>query len=497
MTSGTPAIVIGGVASGVGKTSITLGILEACRRRGVTVQAFKVGPDFIDPEFHRAVTGRPSYNLDGWMCGEGRVRETFARAEAGAERAEAGAERAEAGAERAEAGAERAEAGAERAEAGTALAIVEGMMGCFDGRTGASDDGSTAQIAKWLGLPLILVVDVSAQARSAAAVVLGFERLDPDLDVAGVIVNRAGGTRHARDVADAIRASCRATLLGAVEWSSTLTLPERHLGLVTAMESLTSDTIARLGDAVERAVDLDRLRELARPATGAPSAERVRTVHHDRPRATIGVARDVAFQFYYEENLERLREAGASLVFWSPLRDAELPDVDGLYFGGGYPELHAGELARNTSLHKAIRRFVEAGKPLYAECGGLMYLAEQLEDDQGAHHSMVGLLPTTVRMRPRRLHLGYTETMLVRDTVIGPAGAVARGHVFHFSTLDPVRATVPRAYRLESERTSDPSGPGDEMEGFVVGSALLSYVHLHFASNPAIATAFVERCARS
>ena len=312
---------------------------------------------------------------------------------------------------------------------------------------------------------------------------LGFERLDPDLDVAGVIVNRAGGTRHARDVADAIRASCRATLLGAVEWSSTLTLPERHLGLVTAMEFLTSETIARLGDAVERTVDLDRLRELARPATGAPSAERVRTVHHDRPRATIGV--------------ERLREAGASLVFWSPLRDAELPDVDGHYFGGGYPELHAGELARNTSLHKAIRRFVEAGKPLYAECGGLMYLAEQLEDDQGAHHSMVGLLPTTVRMRPRRLHLGYTETMLVRDTVIGPAGAVARGHVFHFSTLDPVRATVPRAYRLESERTSDPSGPGDEMEGFVVGSALLSYVHLHFASNPAIATAFVERCARS
>ena len=327
----TPGLVIGGVASAVGKTSITLGLLEAFRRRKVSVQAFKVGPDFIDPEFHRAVTGRASYTLDGWMCGPERVRETFARAVAGAD-----------------------------------LAIVEGMMGCFDGRSGTCEDGSTAQIAKWLGLPLVLVVDVSAQARSAAAVVLGYERFDPALDVASVIVNRAGGARHAQDVCDAIRASCDAIPLGAVEWLASLALPERHLGLVTAMESLTADTIARLGDAIERAVDLERLLALARPAIVPAEASGERAAHRDRPRATIGVARDVAFQFYYEENLELLRAAGAALVFWSPLDAVALPDVDGLYFGGGYPELHAAALASNAPVNKAIRQFVEAGKPLYA-----------------------------------------------------------------------------------------------------------------------------------
>jgi cobyrinic acid a,c-diamide synthase len=335
----------------------------------------------------------------------------------------------------------------------------------------------------------VLVVDVSAQARSAAAVVLGFERFDPAVDLAGVILNRVGGARHARDLRDAIEASSGAIVLGAIEWDRSVALPERHLGLVTAAESLTLETVARLGDVVERAVDVDRLLTLARPAL-APAEAVGPPVPRDGTRAVIGIARDLAFQFYYQENLERLRAAGAALVFWSPLDDAELPDVDGLYLGGGYPELHAAALAANTSIHKAIRRFVEAGKPLYAECGGLMYLAECLEDDQGVSHPMVGLLPSTVRMRPRRLTLGYTEATFVRETLLGRCGTVARGHVFHVSALDPVSPTLPRAYRL--------TGTGEEpsMEGYVIGSGLVSYVHLHFASNPGLASAFVEACAR-
>jgi cobyrinic acid a,c-diamide synthase len=453
------ALVIAGVASGVGKTSITLGLLEAFRRRGLTVQAFKVGPDFIDPGFHRLATGRASYNLDGWMCGRERVVETFARH-----------------------------------VAETDLAIVEGVMGCFDG---VGVEGSTAETAKWLGLPVVLVVDVSAQSQSAAAVALGFERFDPDLDVAAVIVNRAGGERHARDVQEAIAASCRAVPLGALRWDDGLTLPERHLGLVTAMESgLARERITRLADAVESALDLDRLLAIAKPVdsgveTGAiqhtaAAGEAVR-----RARATIGVALDAAFQFYYEENLEALRRAGAEIVFWSPLDAAEAPAVDGLYLGGGYPELHAGRLAANTPLLESVRRLAERGQPIYAECGGLMFLADALEDLDGVRHRMVGLLPATVRMRPRRLTLAYVDVTFTADTPLGPAGTRARGHEFHCSTLDRVPDAVPRAWLLEA------AGAETRAEGYRVGAALMSHAHLHFASCSQLAPRFVEACARA
>jgi cobyrinic acid a,c-diamide synthase len=207
-------------------------------------------------------------------------------------------------------------------------------------------------------------------------------------------------------------------------------------------------------------------------------------------RARIGVARDVAFQFYYEENLARLRAAGAELVFWSPETDAEIPDVDGLYFGGGYPELRARALSANAAVRRSVGKFVDAGRPVYAECGGLMYLADALEDMDGAVHEMVGVLPATVRMRPRRLSLGYTNVTTSATTLLGPVGATARGHEFHYSTLEPVPLSIPRAYRLTDTRG------GERMEGYQIGGALLSYVHLHFASNPAIPAAVVDACAR-
>jgi cobyrinic acid a,c-diamide synthase len=441
----TRALVVAGVASGVGKTSVTLGLLEALRRRGLSVQAFKVGPDFIDPQFHALVTGRPSYSLDGWMCGRERVLATVARA-----------------------------------SAGTDVAVIEGMMGCFDGIDGTSDAGSTAQIAKWVGAPVVLVLDASAQSRSAGAVALGFERFDPDLRVAGVIANRAGGPSHARWVTDAIASACQAAPLGALAQDRALVLPERYLGLVTAPEGpLTPAIRGRLADAIEGGVDIPRLLDLATPLT-LPA---VPPLTPAPARATIGVAQDAAFQFYYAENLELLRAAGAELVFWSPLVDRELPEADGLYFGGGYPELHAGALADNEACRKAVRAFVERGRPVYAECGGLMYLTDAIEDAAGHAHAMVGILPSRVRMTPSRLTLGYVEVTLDAPTPLGPAGAIARGHRFHQSTLDAVPGGVARVYR--------------GAEGFLVGRALMSYAHLHFGSNPAFARSFVDACAES
>jgi cobyrinic acid a,c-diamide synthase len=449
-----PVLVIAGTASSVGKTTVTLGLLAALSRRGLSVQPFKVGPDFIDPGLHAVAAGRPSYSLDGWMCGRDHVVATVASRAAGAD-----------------------------------LALVEGVMGCFDGVDGTSEDGSTAQIAKWLGAPVILVVDASAQSRSVAATVQGFERFDPDLDVAGVIFNRAGGDRHARWLAEAVAKACRARPLGALHGDPALTLPERHLGLHTAVEGpLTAERRQRLAEACERLLDLDALRALARPIVGAPAAE---PVGPGRPLARIGVAHDAAFQFYYPENLERLRRAGAELVFWSPLDDHRPPEVDGLYFGGGYPELYGARLAANHGCRDAVRRLAEAGRPIYAECGGLMYLAEGLEDLQGAGHAMVGLLPTKIRMRPRRLTLGYTEVRFGRDTILGPAGVMARGHEFHFSTSDPLPESVARAWQLER-----PGGDRRD-EGYAVGRVLATYVHLHFGSSPGLAAGFVETCRRA
>jgi cobyrinic acid a,c-diamide synthase len=453
------ALVIAGAASGVGKTTFTLGLLEVLRRRGLVVQPFKVGPDFIDPGFHARVAGRPSHNLDGWMCSRSFVRDTVARHARDAH-----------------------------------LALIEGVMGCFDGRGATSDEGSTAEVAKWLGAPVVLVVDAGAMARSAGAIVLGFERFDPGLDLAGVVFNRVAGETHWTWLREAVTARCRAVPLGWLPRRDSMTLPERHLGLVTAAEQGPPRALLdELAAAVEASVDVDRLLALARSDvqpdedTIHPGLAPASGGHGGESRARIGVARDLAFQFYYPENLRLLQAAGAELVFWSPLDDAELPDVDALYLGGGYPEVHAARLAANASMREAVRAFALAGRPVYAECGGLLYLAEALEDEAGVLQPMVGLLPTTGRMAAARLTLGYAEVEVTRASLIGPAGTVARGHEFHASRIDEVPDRVPRAYTVRT------SGDGrSRAEGYLIGETLMSYVHLHFGSNPAIANHLVR-----
>ncbi|MFQ5828719.1 MAG: cobyrinate a,c-diamide synthase [Candidatus Methylomirabilia bacterium] len=452
------AIVVAGVSSGVGKTTLTIGLSEAFRRRGLTVQAFKVGPDFIDPGFHTLVTGRPSYNLDGWMCPRDRVLCTVAR----------------------------------RAH-DTDLALIEGVMGCFDGAHGTSEEGSTAQIARWLGAPVVLVMDAGALARSAGAVVLGFERFDPELNVVGVIFNRVANESHFRWLRESMEGHCRSIPLGFLPHHESFRLPDRHLGLVTASErGLARAFVDELVEAIEAHVDLENLLAVARSSV-RPRGEAMPDERGGGPTAPakvkIGVARDRAFQFYYQANFDLLRAAGAELVFWSPLQDPDLPDVDALYLGGGYPEVYARELSGNVSMLEGVREFADRGRPIYGECGGLMYLAERMEDLEGVEHPMVGLLPTTVRMKPNRLMLGYTEVEVTRETPLAKAGTIVRGHEFHASRIEAVPDWVPRAYSVRT-------GPGEvpRAEGYLVRNALLSYVHLHFGSNPAVAEHLVASC---
>jgi len=443
------ALCVAGLASAVGKTTVTLALAAAFRRRGLRVRCAKVGPDFIDPGFHAAVTGAPSRTLDSWMLPADALRAAFARAGHDAD-----------------------------------LVLVEGVMGLFDGLDGASERASTAEVAKRLGVPVLLVVDAGAQARSAGAVVLGAERFDPGLEVAGVIFNRVGGARHVGWLRDAV-AGCRAQSVGAVPWRDELRLPERHLGLVTARERAVEpaliDALATLG---EETIDLDACLAMAQSEVAPASPPAPGAV-----RARLGVAMDEAFQFYYPENLEALAAAGAAIVPWSPLEDCGLPDVDGLYLGGGYPEVHAARLAGNAAGRAAVRDFVGSGRPVYAECGGLMYLADSVDDLDGRAHPMVGVLAARVRMRPRRLTLGYREVTLAADALLGPRGARLRGHEFHASHLDG-EVTAETAYRV-----SDPTGGPGWSEGFRVARTLASYVHLHLASRPGAAEAVVDACA--
>ncbi|MHB8708633.1 MAG: cobyrinate a,c-diamide synthase [Desulfuromonadales bacterium] len=454
-------LIVAAPASGSGKSSVVLGLLGALRRRGLVVAPFKVGPDFIDPGHHADVAGRVSYNLDGWMCGRDGVLQAFA-------------------------------AGCR----GAGLAVVEGVMGLFDGTAGATDAGSTAEIARWLDGKLVLVVDARAQARSAAAVVHGFTGFAPDLDFAGVLYNRVGSANHANLLREA-HASVPGLppLLGCLPRRETIALPERHLGLVTAGDAAATVTYAQLADWVEEHVDLDRLLNAVspHPAFGHTlPKERVFSPCLPGEGAggkcelvRIGVARDAAFCFSYPENLELLERAGAELVFFSPLADRLPPNLAGLYLPGGYPELHRKHLTNNRELLGNLRAAADGGLPIYAECGGLLLLAASLDNMEFA-----GVFPAAAQMLPRRQALGYREVTMTAATPLGPAGTVARGHEFHYSEL-AMPVEVVRAYRL-----TDRSGQTCGEEGYLRGNVLGSYVHLHFASNPRLAENFVAACRR-
>jgi len=374
-----PALVIAGTHSAVGKTTISIALMAALRRRGLRVQPFKVGPDFIDPTLHTRAAGSISRNLDGWMLGPATNLQTFARCSADAD-----------------------------------IAVVEGVMGLFDGRDSLTEAGSTAEMAKLLGLPVLLIVDASAMARSAAALVHGYESFDRELDVAGVIFNRVAGPGHFAYLREAVEASCHARVLGWLPADESVELPERHLGLLMAEEVLNDARLEALVSWIESGVDIETLMRLARqrpqneavpeapPSVQEGGAHRVEVESAKLEEAQsfsrpprIGVARDDAFCFYYQDNLDLLTRFGAQIVEFSPVFDQQLPEgLDGIYFGGGYPELHAAALTANERMRADVARFVQSGKPVYAECGGLMYLTEAIIDAETRSFPMVGVFPT-------------------------------------------------------------------------------------------------------
>lgn len=446
-----PRLVIAGTASNVGKTTVTLALLAAFAAKGRVVQAFKAGPDFIDPGHHAAVTGRPSRNLDGWMLGKETNREIFGHAASGAD-----------------------------------LSLIEGMMGLFDGSSPISDAGSTADLAKQLEAPVLLVIDGSAMARSVAAVVEGFARFDPGINVAGVLFNRVNSDGHYRLLKEAVEQNTNTAVLGYLPLDKNASIPDRHLGLVTAVERRMADLYARLGRAAAETIDLDLLERLAGTAGEWPAPPRQPLRGHPGRGIRIGVAQDQAFCFYYPENLELLQSAGGELVRFSPMEDHKVPDVDLLYLGGGYPELHAEALSSNTAMREAVRSFAERGGAVYAECGGMMYLTEAIRDFDGRAHEMVGLFPAEAVMCQAGLTLGYRAVELAQPCLLGDRGTLARGHEFHYSTLSAKR---PLDYAcLLRDARGESKGP----DGLITRRTLALYTHLHFESHPPVAEALIE-----
>jgi cobyrinic acid a,c-diamide synthase len=481
--------VIAATGSGAGKTTLTLGILAWLRAKGLSVAPFKVGPDFIDPGHHARMAGRTSYNLDSWMLSKQYNRRLFHEQSQGAD-----------------------------------LAVVEGVMGLFDGYDATTETGSTAQMAKWLGLPVLLVVSAKGKARSAAAVVKGFETFDPHLSVAGVVFSFTGSPRHYDYLRDAVAQHCTTPCLGHFPKNDAIVMPERHLGLTTADEHVisgtTRDTLVAM---VDQGMDMEQLlSNLPDPVARCESSEKRKSspecgstppLNRFQCDATgkmpvtgpgcysdellekapkIAVARDKAFCFYYPDNLAMLENAGACLVFFSPLAQDRLPDdIDGIYLGGGYPELFADTLSRQSRLLSAVKMCSRNHMPIYAECGGFMFLCKALQpagSDQPA--PMAGCFDLKVQMSTRLRSLGYREITFAKDTVIGAKGDRVRGHEFHYSSVISEKAHL---YDNVFE-VSNRAGQDVNVYGYQTGRTLGSYLHVHFGSNPDAAGCFVTHC---
>jgi len=454
---------IAGTHSGVGKTTITTAVMAAMSEQGYNVQPYKVGPDYIDPSYHNLATGNRCRNLDAWMLTESMLHTLFTKSAAKAD-----------------------------------IAVIEGVMGLFDGSSGTGDHGSSAHIAKLLKCPVILIVDVKSMARSAAAIVLGYRDFDPDLNLAGVILNRIGSERHLRMVREAIETYCEVPVIGYIKKNASLELPSRHLGLVPTVEGgALTDRVRALADEIKDGIDIGNLVQIAQSAQPLEVTRDIRDKliqakeNGCNERVKIGIAWDEAFSFYYQDGLEALENQGAQLVKFSPLHDTHLPEgIDGLYIGGGFPEVFLGELAVNQGLIREIRDAGQAGMPVFAECGGLMYLCQAIVDFDGGEYPMVGLVPGKSIMERKLAGMGYVEAESITDNILSGAGNKIKGHEFHYSRLEPVSGEEFKyAFRLYRNRYRDTIP-----EGYAGGNILASYLHAHFASDPELAERFVGAC---
>jgi len=450
--------------SGSGKTTVCLAIMAGLKRRGLSLAPFKCGPDFIDTGYHRLASGRISINLDGWMCPAEFVGETFGLHAAGAD-----------------------------------LAIIEGVMGLFDGMGASPMEGSSAQIAAITGAPVVLVINARGMAASVAALVKGFAEFDLRVRLAGVIFNNVGSVTHGKLLAQALaKALPEMAVFGCIPRDESLAIPSRHLGLITVEDNpLPPEYLDNLADIAEQYLDLDSLAKLRippRPPLQKRGTETTPSLLKAGSReilpVRIAVASDAAFCFVYEDNLRLLREAGAEIVTFSPLNERSLPPaVSGVYLPGGYPELFAERLAANTGMIRDIRSAAERDMPMYAECGGFIYLTQGMAGPDGTPLAdFSGLFPVRTRMLPKRKALGYRQVNYAADTFMAAADESARGHEFHYSEIGEMSDDIDRCYRVTRQ------GLDLGTEGYRIRNCLASYIHLHFGSNPHIAPAFVAAC---
>ena len=445
-------IMIAGTHSGVGKTTLTAGLIYALRRRGQTVIPFKVGPDYIDAGFHAAAAGVPAGNLDSWMLPPDQVLEVMHR----------------------------------RVPPG-AIAVIEGVMGLFDGRKGMGETGSSAHVAKITKTPVVLVANGAKMARSAAALVSGYLTFDSDVSFAGLVFNHLSGESHFEIIKNAVSECLQVPVFGYLPKNTEITVPERHLGLMPVAETAEmSKLLGELADFVETNLDVDAI--LAAAEAAEPLPEPGRTVFPDKPAPVtcrIAVAKDEAFHFYYPENLELLRACGAEIAPFSPLDDPQLPQgTDGIFLGGGFPEMFAERLASNETMRHSLQQACLGGMPMYAECGGYMYLSRELRDFSEESWPMAGVFTGRAVMRNRRRALGYVQVSGTKENYLLPESESCRGHEFHWSDMEETLDTV--LYRML---------PGGEPIGERRVNCLGSYIHLHFLSNPGVARRFVDACA--
>ncbi|CQR64739.1 Cobyrinic acid A,C-diamide synthase [Streptomyces leeuwenhoekii] len=448
-SSSVPRLVVAAPSSGSGKTTVATGLMAAFAARGLAVSPHKVGPDYIDPGYHTLATGRPGRNLDAYLCGPELVGPLFAHGARGCD-----------------------------------LAVVEGVMGLYDGAAGEGELASTAQVAKVLRAPVVLVVDASSQSRSVAALVHGFASWDPGVRIGGVILNKVGSDRHEALLREALDAS-GVPVLGVLRRAPQVDTPSRHLGLVPVAErrGAAVEAVAAMAAQVEAGCDLEALAGLARSAGPLACGEWEPPVVSGGTRPVVAVAGGAAFTFSYAEHAELLTAAGAEVVTFDPLRDEALPEgTAGLVIGGGFPEVYAGELSANEPLRRAVGELARSGAPVAAECAGLLYLCRELDG-----RPMCGVLDASARMS-ERLTLGYRDAVAVGDSVLAPAGTRMRGHEFHRTVVEPGAGAAP-AWGVRA--------PERRVEGFVQRGVHASYLHTHWASEPGVARRFVERCRTS
>jgi cobyrinic acid a,c-diamide synthase len=447
-----PRLVVAAPSSGAGKTTVATGLIAALAARGLKVSPHKVGPDYIDPGYHALAAGRPGRNLDAWMSGPERIAPLFAHGAAGAD-----------------------------------VAVVEGVMGLYDGAAGRGDLASTAQVAKLRRAPVVLVVDASSQSRSVAALVHGFASWDPEVRLAGVILNKVASDRHEALLREALEEGSGVPVLGAVRRAGAVDTPSRHLGLVPAVERSAEAlrAVREMGELVAASVDLDAVLALARtapPLTDEPWDPAAEVEPAAGPRPRIALAGGAAFSFSYAENAELLAAAGAEVVPFDPLHDERLPErTAALVIGGGFPEVYVAELSANAALRKAVAELATSGAPVVGECAGLLYLGRELDG-----LPMCGVLDTAARMTPR-LTLGYREAVALADSPLAAAGSRVRGHEFHRTATDPAAGPSP----AWGWRT--PAGP--HTEGHLHGSVHASYLHLHWTGAPALPSRLVRHAA--